>query len=163
MFVVPMDARHQAHALGLMSDDINQVFYDDVRVPASALVGVENNGWGLITSQLNRSVTLCSSGIIGALTDTPVELETKLATAGVIDQGGAGAPGPFHARLEFLRLASRKRDATQKRLVVAGAPTIKVFGTEFYRGVPPDVRGDRSGISTGRAGVAETASSGTAT
>src|SRR5205823_4294748 len=40
----------------------------------------------------------------------------------------------IHARLEFLRLANWKVawDATQKRLDVADASTIKVFGTEFY-------------------------------
>ena len=40
----------------------------------------------------------------------------------------------IHSRLEFLRLANWKVawDATQKRLDVADASTIKVFGTEFY-------------------------------
>src|SRR5260370_1381847 len=74
MFIVPMDTPGiKLMPMDLMSDhDINQVFYDDVRVPASALVGGENNGWGLITNQLNRErVTLCSSGIIErALTGT---------------------------------------------------------------------------------------------
>ena len=32
----------------------NATFYEDVRVPAAALVGRENEGWWLITSQLNR-------------------------------------------------------------------------------------------------------------
>jgi 3-oxocholest-4-en-26-oyl-CoA dehydrogenase alpha subunit len=56
MLIVPMDTPGiKLMPMDLMSDhDINQVFYDDVRVPASALVGNENNGWGLITSQLNR-------------------------------------------------------------------------------------------------------------
>ena len=45
--------------------DINATFYEDVRVPATAMVGGENNGWGLITNQLNHErVTLCSPGII---------------------------------------------------------------------------------------------------
>jgi len=84
MFIVPMDTPGiKLMPMDLMSDhDINQVFYDDVRVPASALVGGENNGWGLITNQLNRErVTLCSSGIIErALTDTRRwAQETKLA------------------------------------------------------------------------------------
>src|SRR5215467_5039414 len=74
MIIVPMDTPGiKLMPMDLMSEhDINQVFYDDVRVPATALVGGENNGWGLITNQLNRErVTLCSSGIIErALTDT---------------------------------------------------------------------------------------------
>ena len=45
--------------------DINAMYFDDVRVPAKWLVGGENNGWGLITNQLNHErVTLCSSGLL---------------------------------------------------------------------------------------------------
>jgi alkylation response protein AidB-like acyl-CoA dehydrogenase len=141
MFIVPMDTPGiKLMPMDLMSDhDINQVFYDDVRVPASALVGGENNGWGLITNQLNRErVTLCSSGIIErALTDTRRwAQETKLADGRrVIDQEWVQVHlARIHARLEFLRLANWKVawDATQKRLDVADASTIKVFGTEFY-------------------------------
>src|SRR5208337_4608076 len=57
IFMVPM------HLLG--EHNINYTFYEDVRVPAANLVGGENNGWSLITNQLNHErVTLCSSGII---------------------------------------------------------------------------------------------------
>jgi alkylation response protein AidB-like acyl-CoA dehydrogenase len=141
MFIVPMDTPGiKLMPMDLMSDhDINQVFYDDVRVPASALVGGENNGWGLITNQLNRErVTLCSSGIIErSLTDTRRwAQETKLADGRrVIDQEWVQVHlARIHARLEFLRLANWKVawDASQKRLDVADASTIKVFGTEFY-------------------------------
>ena len=36
-------------------------YYSDVRVPASALVGAENQGWGLITNQLNHERVALSS------------------------------------------------------------------------------------------------------
>jgi alkylation response protein AidB-like acyl-CoA dehydrogenase len=40
----------------------SQTFYEDVRVPTSAVVGEENRGWRLITGQLNRErVALCSA------------------------------------------------------------------------------------------------------
>ena len=94
---------------------------------------------GLITNQLNRErVTLCSSGIIErALADTRQwAQETKLADGRrVIDQEWVQVHlARVHARLDFLRLANWKVawDATQKRLDVADASTIKVFGTEFY-------------------------------
>jgi alkylation response protein AidB-like acyl-CoA dehydrogenase len=62
--------------------------------------------------------------------------ETKLADGRrVIDQEWVQVHlARVHARLEFLRLANWKVawDATQKRLDVADASTIKVFGTEFY-------------------------------
>jgi alkylation response protein AidB-like acyl-CoA dehydrogenase len=124
----------------LMSEhDINQVFYDDVRLPASALVGGENNGWGLITNQLNHErVTLCSSGIIErALTDTRRwAQETKLADGRrVVDQEWVQVHlARVAARLEFLRLANWKVawNSTQGTMDIAAASSIKVFGTEFY-------------------------------
>ncbi len=67
MIIVPMDTPGiTVPPLHLMGEhDINQVFFDDVRVPAKNLVGGENEGWGLITNQLNHErVTLCSSGIV---------------------------------------------------------------------------------------------------
>ena len=73
MFAVPMDTPGvRVVPMQLLSDhNINYTFYEDVRVPASALVGGENNGWTLITNQLNHErVTLCSPGIIDrVLTD----------------------------------------------------------------------------------------------
>ncbi|MGH9048547.1 MAG: acyl-CoA dehydrogenase family protein [Acidimicrobiia bacterium] len=141
MFVVPMDTPGiKVVPMQLMSEhDINQVYYDDVRVPASALVGGENNGWGLITNQLNHErVTLCSSGIIErALADTRGwAQETKLADGRrVIDQEWVQVHlARVAARLEFLRLANWRVawNSTQGTLDIAAASSIKVFGTEFY-------------------------------
>jgi alkylation response protein AidB-like acyl-CoA dehydrogenase len=141
MFVVPMDTPGiKVVPMHLLSEhDINQVYYDDVRVPASSLVGGENNGWGLITNQLNHErVTLCSPGIVErALTDTRRwAQETKLADGRrVIDQEWVQIHlARVHARLEFLRLINWKVawSSTQGKLDVADASSIKVFGTEFY-------------------------------
>ncbi|HWW52665.1 MAG TPA: acyl-CoA dehydrogenase family protein, partial [Acidimicrobiales bacterium] len=47
------------------SVNTNITTYEDVRVPVSNRVGEENQGWSLITNQLNHErVTLCSSGVI---------------------------------------------------------------------------------------------------
>ena len=47
------------------SVNTNITTYEDVRVPVGNLVGEENQGWSLITNQLNHErVTLCSSGVI---------------------------------------------------------------------------------------------------
>jgi alkylation response protein AidB-like acyl-CoA dehydrogenase len=141
MFVVPMDTPGiKVVPMQLMSDhDINQVYYDDVRVSASALVGGENNGWGLITNQLNHErVTLCSSGIIErALADTRRwTQETKLADGRrVVDQEWVQVHlARIAARLEFLRLANWRVawNSTQGTMDIAAASSIKVFGTEFY-------------------------------
>ena len=141
MFIVPMDAPGikvvPMHLLG--DHNINYTFYEDVRVPAANLVGGENNGWSLITSQLNHErVTLCSSGIIErALTDVRSwARSTKLADGRrVVDQEWVQVHlARIHARLEFLKLINWKVawTATQGHLDVADASTIKVFGTEFY-------------------------------
>lgn len=141
IFVVPMDTPGiSLTPMHLLSEhDINQTYFDDVRVPASALVGGENNGWTLITNQLNHErVTLCSPGIIER---TLAEVhqwaqDNKLADGSrVIDQPWVQLNlARVRARLEFLRLMNWKVawTATQGRLDVADASSVKVFGTEFY-------------------------------
>lgn len=56
MFLVPTSAPgfslQAIHTLGGVRT--NATFYENVRVPASAQVGPEGGGWGLITNQLNR-------------------------------------------------------------------------------------------------------------
>jgi len=141
MFVVPMDTPGikvvPMHLLG--DHNINYTFYEDVRVPAANLVGTENQGWSLITNQLNHErVTLCSPGIIErSVTDVRAWAQaTKLADGRrVIDQEWVQVHlARIYARLEFLRLINWKVawTATQGQLDVADASTIKVFGTEFY-------------------------------
>jgi alkylation response protein AidB-like acyl-CoA dehydrogenase len=141
MFIVPMDTPGikvvPMHLLG--DHNINYTFYEDVRVPAANLVGGENQGWSLITNQLNHErVTLCSSGIVErALDDVRGWAQnTKLADGRrVIDQEWVQIHlARVYARLEFLKLINWKVawTATQGHLDVADASTIKVFGTEFY-------------------------------
>ncbi|MDX3193573.1 acyl-CoA dehydrogenase family protein [Streptomyces sp. MN03-5084-2B] len=49
---------------------VNSTYYSDVRVPANRLVGTENAGWRLITTQLNHErVMLGPAGRIGGLYD----------------------------------------------------------------------------------------------
>jgi alkylation response protein AidB-like acyl-CoA dehydrogenase len=118
----------------------NITYYEDVRVPATNLVGGENQGWSLITNQLNHErVTLCASGIVERqLHDVRKwAQETKLPDGRrVIDQEWVQVNlARVHARLEFLKLANWRVawGATQGNpLNPADASTIKVFGTEFY-------------------------------
>jgi len=123
----------------LSEHDINAVFFDDVRVPASSLVGRENQGWKLITSQLNHErVTLCSSGLLEqAFGETRTWAQEARLPDGrrVIDQEWVQISlARVHTGLEFLRLLNWKVawTGTQGRLDVADASSIKVFGTEWY-------------------------------
>jgi len=141
LFVIPMDTPGikvmPIHVMG--ESNINQVFYEDVRVPASSRVGEENEGWKLITNQLNHErVTLCSSGIVErALNDVREwAQQTRLPDGSrVIDQEWVQLSlARVYARLEFLRLINWKIAwaSTQKALHPADASATKVFGTEFY-------------------------------
>jgi len=141
LLVVPMDTPGikvlPIHVMG--ESDINQVFYEDVRVPATTRVGEENEGWRLITNQLNHErVTLCSSGIVErALNDVRAwAQDSKMADGSrVIDQEWVQLNlARVHARLEFLRLMNWKiaSAAAQGALQPADASSTKVFGTEFY-------------------------------
>ena len=141
IFVVPMDTPGiEVVPLNLTSShNINSTFFRDVRVPAANLVGFENQGWNLITSQLNRErVTLCAPGIIDrCITDvTAWAAKTALPDGRrVIDQEWVQEHlGRLSAELEFLRLINWKVawQATQGELDVADASIIKVFGTEYY-------------------------------
>jgi alkylation response protein AidB-like acyl-CoA dehydrogenase len=141
LFVVPMSTPGiSLTPMSLLSEhDINYTFFDDVRVPAKCLVGGENQGWSLVTNQLNHErVTLCSPGVIErALGDVHRwAQESKLADGRrVIDQEWVQVNlARVRARLEFLRLINWKVawTATQGRLDVADASSVKVFGTEFY-------------------------------
>jgi alkylation response protein AidB-like acyl-CoA dehydrogenase len=141
MFLVPMSAPGiTVTPMHLLSEhDINHTFFDDVRVPATCLVGGENQGWNLITNQLNHErVTLCSSGTIERMLADVQRWaqENKLADGTrVIDQEWVRLNlARIRARLEFLRLINWKVawTATQGHLEPADASSIKVFGTEFY-------------------------------
>jgi alkylation response protein AidB-like acyl-CoA dehydrogenase len=118
----------------------NITYYEDVRVPAANLVGEENQGWNLITNQLNHErVTLCSSGVVERMLDDVRRWaqDTKLADGRrVIDQEWVQLNlARVHAKLEFLRLANWKvawLAQSGAPLNPADASSIKVFGTEFY-------------------------------
>ncbi|MEO6026423.1 MAG: acyl-CoA dehydrogenase family protein [Candidatus Binatia bacterium] len=123
----------------LSEHDINTVFLDDVRVPANTLVGKENGGWRLITSQLNHErVTLCSAGLLAQAYEEVLQwarATTRPEGGRVIDQEWVQVSlARVAAGLEFLKLINWKVawTGTQGRLDVADASSIKVFGTEFY-------------------------------
>ncbi|MFI8219352.1 acyl-CoA dehydrogenase family protein [Streptomyces sp. NPDC085932] len=125
----------------LASHDTTASYYENVRVPVSHRVGAENQGWRLITNQLNHErVTLAAHGTmaIRALHDVQRwARETKLA------DGRRVADLPWvrrllartHARLDALALLNRQmvgavQDGT---LTPQDASAVKVYGSEARR------------------------------
>ncbi|MHB1444802.1 MAG: acyl-CoA dehydrogenase family protein [Acidimicrobiales bacterium] len=140
MFLVPTDSPgfKWSPVPTVTGTTTSQTFYEDVRVPASALVGEENGGWRLITGQLNRErVALCSAaGVQSALGDVlRWARSTRLADGRrVIDQEWVQLNlARVHAKTEFLKLINWKIAWGVKQGVSpADASATKVFGTEFY-------------------------------
>ena len=141
IFIVPMDAPGiERTELDLLVDhDLCAVHYDDVRIAAGALVGEENRGWRLITSQLNHErVTLCSPG----MAEHTLHEVTSWAKANhlpdgrrIIDQEWVQLNlARAYAGFEYLRLLNWRIAwaAAHDELPVADASSIKVFGTEHY-------------------------------
>jgi 3-oxocholest-4-en-26-oyl-CoA dehydrogenase alpha subunit len=114
-------------------------YYQDVRVPAENLVGEENQGWQLITSQLNAErVSLSSAGVVQRRLDEvrAWAQQAKLPDGSrVIDQEWVQLNlARVRAKLEFLMLLNHKLawSATRDDVSPADASAVKVFGSEFY-------------------------------
>jgi alkylation response protein AidB-like acyl-CoA dehydrogenase len=108
-----------------------------VRVPAANLVGAENQGWRIITNQLNHErVAICPvSGLLRSLDEVRRwAVEQRLADGRrVIDQEWVQLLlARVHARAEYLKLLNWKVAwASDQGLNPADASATKVFGTEF--------------------------------
>jgi len=120
-------------------------FYDDVRVPDSAIVGDLNRGWDLIVNQLNyERVSLAPPGMVEAIYSDVVAWARATTTPEADEHGGGrviDVPwvrtnlARVHVGLEFLRLINWKvagLDAGGHSPNPADASATKVFGTEFF-------------------------------
>ncbi|MEV0084364.1 acyl-CoA dehydrogenase family protein [Saccharopolyspora sp. NPDC050642] len=112
-------------------------YYQDLRVPTSALVGAENEGWPLITNQLNHErVALTSAAPLRLALDEVQEWarETRLTDGRrVLDQEWVRRHlARVHAGAEFLKLVNWKIATTaEQQPAPATASATKVYGTEF--------------------------------
>ncbi len=139
VFIVPTTAAgFRWTPLPTIAGDITSTtYYDDVRVPVENLVGAENQGWKLITNQLNHErVAICPvSGILRSLSEVRTWAQEEMLADGrrVIDQEWVRTHlARVHAKAEFLKLINWKVAwASNKGLSPADASATKVFGTEF--------------------------------
>ncbi len=139
MFMVPTTSsgysRQAIRTVGGVTT--NATFYDGVRVPADALIGGENNGWALITGQLNHErISLMSIGPIrrNLREITEWAKETRIDGARVIDKPWVRENlARVYAKVQTLRLMNWKQawaaQAGQPNL--ADASAIKVYGSEL--------------------------------
>lgn len=113
-------------------------YYDNVRVPAANLIGDENEGWRIMTSQLNheRVGQAAFAGLAGRLFSDVVEwcnTVTDRRGTKVIDNRWVQTElARAQAKLSAVRLVNVKMAATMVRgdLSPAEASAAKVFGTE---------------------------------
>ncbi|MGH9019361.1 MAG: acyl-CoA dehydrogenase family protein [Acidimicrobiales bacterium] len=139
VFIVPIDTSglHWTPLPTIAGDITSSTFYEDVRVPVENLVGAENQGWKLITNQLNHErVAICpSSGLLRSLTEVRRWAQDEPLADGrkVIDQEWVRTGlARVHARIEFLKLLNWKVAwAADKGLNPADASATKVYGTEL--------------------------------
>ena len=160
MILVPADAPgvsytpvHTVAGVGTSA-----TYYEDVRVPASNLVGELNGGWPLMTNQLNHErVALTSSApLVQSLAMVREWAQQTKAPDGhrVIDSEWVQiALGRAHARIEALSLVNWKLAADADAgvdLSPAEASATKIYGselaTEVYRSLM-EVVGPNAGIT----------------
>ena len=113
-----------------------QTFYDNVRVPETAIIGQLNRGWDLIVNQLNyERVSLAPPGTVERVYSEALDwaCEEKLADGRrVIDQEWVQLNfARVRAGIEALTLMNWKA-ATAPSVDPAFCSAIKVYGTEFY-------------------------------
>lgn len=111
----------------------NATYFDDVRVPADMLVGEENRGWRLITTQLNHErVSLGPSGKIEQLYDRLHDWSAEHGLLGEQEVRRALGRVRTMVRLNELlnwQVAAADTSAAQNA-VIADASATKIFSTE---------------------------------
>jgi 3-oxocholest-4-en-26-oyl-CoA dehydrogenase alpha subunit len=139
VFIVPVDAPgFSTTPLPTIAGDItSSTFYEDVRVPVANLVGEENQGWKLITNQLNHErVAICpASGLARSLAEARRWAQEHRLEDGrrVIEHEWAQISlAKAHAKIDVLKLFNWKVAwASGKGLNPADASATKVYGTEL--------------------------------
>ena len=120
-------------------------FYDHVRVPANAIVAGENQGWQLITTQLNfERAALGNLGALEPLFEQTLEWATSTELDGgrVIDQPWVQSTlARVEAQVAAYKLMNLRVNAAMAQgggnigLKMGEASAVKVFGTELTQKV----------------------------
>jgi 3-oxocholest-4-en-26-oyl-CoA dehydrogenase alpha subunit len=139
IFLVPTTAkgfsRQPIRTVGGVST--NATFYDDVRVPAENLIGGENQGWRLITGQLNHErISLMTVGRMRRMLEAVTEWAREATIDGerVVDKPWVQQNlARIYAKIQVLRLMNWKQAWAAERghPDMADSSAIKVYGSEL--------------------------------
>jgi hypothetical protein len=139
------------------SHHVNATYYNDVRVPADMLVGEENQGWKLITTQLNHErVMLGPAGRIEGLRDRVLDWATKAGVAERPDVVELMGRVTAAFRVNELLNWEVARAAERGDISVGDASSSKVFAADRVQGLLDELTrvvhryGDPSDEETGR-------------
>ena len=132
-------------------------FYDDVRVPVSSIVARENEGWRLITTQLNfERAALGNMGALEPLFEKTLHWArtTELDDGRVVDQPWVRqALARVEAQVGAYKIMNLRVNAamTKGALGMGEASAVKVFGTELTQQVARELLEvlDRAGTRKG--------------
>lgn len=142
----------------------NMTYYDNVRVPASMIVGKLHGGWQLVTAQLNHErIGLAAFGIraLGLYNSTLAWVRASVSEEGrpLMEQPWVQMSlAEAYCRLKAMRVLNARMawEQEQDRVSPAGASAAKVYGTEcvleVYR-LLLDVVGPVAGIQQGSPGA----------
>lgn len=112
----------------------NATYYNDVRVPAEMLVGEENGGWRLITTQLNHErVMLGPAGKVAGMYDRVYAWASKPGSDGntpLENENVTRLLAELHSIWRINELLNWQVAASGETIDVADAAATKVFSTE---------------------------------
>jgi 3-oxo-4-pregnene-20-carboxyl-CoA dehydrogenase beta subunit len=107
---------------------VNATYYDHVRVPAAMRVGAENEGWRLITTQLNHErVMLGPAGRIAAMTD---RVRAWAAPRSLLDRPDLRRALAWADAVTRVNELLNWQVAATAELSIADASATKVFSSE---------------------------------
>ena len=112
----------------------NTTYYNDVRVPADMLVGEENGGWKLITTQLNHErVGLGPAGRVAGIYEQVHAWASAAGSDGVVPLDNPEAQrllGQIKSIWRLNELLNWQVASSGENIAVADAAATKVFSTE---------------------------------
>jgi 3-oxocholest-4-en-26-oyl-CoA dehydrogenase alpha subunit len=141
MFIVPTDdPGFSMTAINTLGDvRTNATFYDNIRVPETHLVGQPNQGWSLITSQLNlERLALVNHGPVEELYKNVLKLAgtTKINNDQYLTDLSwvKNNFAQVYSGIEALKLICWKQTWIMEsgHLNMAEASVAKVYGSEFF-------------------------------